>query len=231
MISYRYTWMIHDYIESVVDQREYQRAGGTCWRNPFSCFMCHAANILLQQYMNKTINDAVILDGTYGEGRFWKACKKRIRMLIGVDIYDRKKIVAPDIFIKGDIVSSKTIDALREYAPFDLIVIDPPYSTGITSTYARPADHANSFQWERIVKNIDKLATLQESSAVLLVKGMIRHGSNGIDYATTPFFISDNAHSYRLMHILYYRIIHRRRTTVKRLVYNNYVYVAVLVRK
>jgi len=75
--------------------------------------------------------DLVIIDLTYGLGRFYRIARKRIANLIGVDIEKHEWEIKPDIFyqmpcqlfvhkvLKGEIDLPQHVD---------LVVVDPPWS-------------------------------------------------------------------------------------------------------
>jgi hypothetical protein len=69
-----------------------------------------------------------VLDLTYGVGRFYRLCRNKIDLLIGVDVIKYGWEVKPDIFLNVDAVTliHRMLDGF--YLPFNLIVVDPPWS-------------------------------------------------------------------------------------------------------
>jgi hypothetical protein len=84
--------------------------------------------LMSKLYPNRA--DLVVVDLTYGVGRFYRLARRRIKQLIAVDIANYKWEVKPDVFyhmpcqifvekvIKGEIALPRT----------NLVVVDPPWS-------------------------------------------------------------------------------------------------------
>lgn len=124
----------------VVDQNDYIRHG--CSRYPYSCFFCDVLRLL---------DAKKVLDLTYGEGRFYQACKSEVHVT-GIDIVKHEWAVEPDIFIQDDaFLAVKKLK--REY---DVAVIDPPFDTEPNNHNPRKdVYYASSNSW-----NIHKLVQL-----------------------------------------------------------------------
>jgi hypothetical protein len=75
--------------------------------------------------------DLIILDLTYGKGRFYRKVRHRIGRLIGVDIYRHDWEVRPDVFYQMSCqeFASRVIRGEIELPRADLIVVDPPWDT------------------------------------------------------------------------------------------------------
>ena len=114
-----------------VDQREIQKRGGLYAKFPSS----HAICSMLERYNC----DSVVLDVTFGEGRFYKTCRDNIFFLIGSDPKRWDWVVKPDLFYPFNVfylymlLSKKKFNLpLRKLDVIDVIVVDPPR----WSTYA-----------------------------------------------------------------------------------------------
>jgi len=102
----------------IVDQREIQRRGGVCAKIPTACIV---ASLIDSAGIGR---DIVVLDLTYGEGRFWAATKPRL--LIGADIRVYNWVVDPDIFIKKPAWAAWRIVA-NLGVRVDIVAVDPPW--------------------------------------------------------------------------------------------------------
>jgi len=103
----------------VVDQREVQRRGGVCGRIPVACMV---ADLLLAGGLRA--ERLVVVDATFGEGRFWAAV--RPRLLIAVDPAIPGWVTMPDIYIPKPVwQASRVLEALSVRA--DLVAVDPPW--------------------------------------------------------------------------------------------------------
>jgi len=75
-------------------------------------------------------NDLIVLDLTYGKGRFYRLVRNRIKTLIGVDIIKHNWETKPDVFYNmpcekfvRDVIENKI-----KLEKLDIIVVDPPWS-------------------------------------------------------------------------------------------------------
>lgn len=75
-------------------------------------------------------HDLIILDLTYGKGRFYRKTRHRIRKLIAVDIYRHEWEVKPDVFhqMPCQYFTTGVIENKIQIPPVDLIVVDPPWN-------------------------------------------------------------------------------------------------------
>lgn len=104
----------------VIDQREIQRRGGKCVKFPVSCLV---HDMIVDVFGDVNI---VVLDTTYGEGRFYGAF--RPLLLLGTDIKIHNWVVKPDWFSLVPSWSAwRMVDKLM-VSP-DLIVVDPPWTS------------------------------------------------------------------------------------------------------
>lgn len=72
--------------------------------------------------------NVVVLDLTYGTGRFYRKVVKEYKpTIIAVDIIKHNWEVQPSIFIQKD-ARSISIEDLKQYGKIDLIIVDPPWS-------------------------------------------------------------------------------------------------------
>jgi hypothetical protein len=74
--------------------------------------------------------DLVVVDLTYGVGRFYRLARKRISQLIAVDIEKHEWEVKPDIFYKMpcQLFVEKVINGEIVLPRASLVVVDPPWS-------------------------------------------------------------------------------------------------------
>ena len=103
----------------VVDQRDIQRRGGVCAKFPVSCLI----RDMLKE-IGFQLEKLVVLDVTYGEGRFYGAW--RPRLLLGSDIRIHRWIVKPDWFTICTSWSVWNRVQKLGIKP-DLVVVDPPW--------------------------------------------------------------------------------------------------------
>jgi len=115
-----------------IHQHELQRRGGKCVRFPVSCLI----KDMLQQVFGSL--QLRILDVTYGQGRFWVAFRKHIKLLVGADPYMWEWKTVPDLFINTTVWRLwELLDELIRYS-FDIVVVDPPFSTHHYNQRTRP---------------------------------------------------------------------------------------------
>jgi 23S rRNA U2552 (ribose-2'-O)-methylase RlmE/FtsJ len=76
------------------------------------------------------MSDLVVIDLTYGVGRFYRVAKKRIKLIIGVDIDKHKWEVEPSIFYQMpcQLFVGKVLNEIVLPSTVNLIVVDPPWS-------------------------------------------------------------------------------------------------------
>jgi predicted RNA methylase len=73
----------------------------------------------------------VVVDLTFGTGRFYRIARKRIANLIGVDIEKHEWEIKPDVFYQMpcQLFVHKVLKGLIELPQhIDLVVVDPPWS-------------------------------------------------------------------------------------------------------
>ena len=139
---------------TIVDQREVQRRSGICSKYPISCVV---ADIL------RSVRHDVVVDVTYGQGRFY--VKLRPRILIGCDPFIYEWVVTPDIFIKKPVWSLEPI--LRRLGlEYDVLVVDPPW--GDNSYNRRPQFKRVLGSHRIIVEKAFELAEKLEIPFILL---------------------------------------------------------------
>jgi hypothetical protein len=75
--------------------------------------------------------DLVVVDLTYGIGRFYRLARKRISQLIAVDIYKHEWEVKPDTFYQMpcQLFVEKVINGEIALPRTSLVVVDPPWSS------------------------------------------------------------------------------------------------------
>lgn len=104
----------------VVDQRDIQARGGKCAKYPISC--------LVYDMLLKTLHNPehmVVLDVTYGQGRFYGAW--RPKLLLASDVKIHQWVVEPDWFTKSPSWSVyKKVEKLGVVP--DVVVVDPPWT-------------------------------------------------------------------------------------------------------
>jgi hypothetical protein len=105
---------VFNFLFAVEDQRDWQRLPN-CFRNPFSCFICHLFNVF-------EIRE--ILDLNYGVGGFYEKCPNAARVT-GVDVKKWPWLVKPDTFILSDM--NTVLKAIKH--EYDAVVLDPPFNT------------------------------------------------------------------------------------------------------
>ena len=71
-----------------------------------------------------SLEDAVVLDVTYGEGRWWGAW--RPYMLVGADPFVWEWVVRPDVFIPRDVWGLERV-ILPYIGLVDVVAVDPPW--------------------------------------------------------------------------------------------------------
>jgi hypothetical protein len=73
----------------------------------------------------------VVVDLTYGRGRFYRKVRSRIGTLVAVDIYRHDWEVEPDVFYQMTCqeFTSRVIRGEIELPRADLVVVDPPWDT------------------------------------------------------------------------------------------------------
>ena len=84
--------------------------------------------------------DLVVVDLTYGLGRFYRIARKRITNLIGVDILKHEWETKPDAFYQmpAQLFVHKVIKGEIELPQHvDLVVVDPPWSNSIRGVFPR----------------------------------------------------------------------------------------------
>jgi len=108
-------------LEHIVDQRDIQRRGGRCAKYPTSCLIHDMLERLLRKQGLRP-EDLVVLDTTYGEGRFYGAW--RPYRLIACDIRRWEWVVRPDVFVRAPSWSCWRKLGLESV---DLVVVDPPW--------------------------------------------------------------------------------------------------------
>ena len=104
----------------LVDQRDIQRRGGKCSRYPVSCLI---HDMLMELGLQP--EKLVVLDVTYGVGRFYGAWYPRL--LIGSDVKIWKWEIVPDVFILQPSWNVWWTVAKLGVKP-DLVVVDPPWT-------------------------------------------------------------------------------------------------------
>jgi len=104
----------------LVDQRDIQKRGGKCVKHPVSCLIY---DMLKELGMN--LEQLIVLDVTYGEGRFYGAW--RPRLLLGSDIRVHRWVVEPDWFTRCPSWSVWTRVQKLGIVP-DIVVVDPPWT-------------------------------------------------------------------------------------------------------
>jgi len=98
---------------------EIQKLGGVCVKYPTSCIL----KWFLTKYL-RLPERALVLDLTYGEGRFWYATNY---LVYGVDIKRLAWVKEPFVFIKDSLYNIWGYpDVVSQ--PFDLVVVDPPFT-------------------------------------------------------------------------------------------------------
>ncbi len=103
----------------VIDQRDIQKRGGKCARFPVSCLI---RDMLRELGLESKVR--MVLDTTYGEGRFYGAW--RPKLLLASDIKIHKWVVEPDWFTISPSWSVWHRVQKLGIRP-DLVVIDPPF--------------------------------------------------------------------------------------------------------
>ena len=99
----------------IVDQRDIQKHGGLYVKYPSSAIVTE----LLEM-----VKANVVLDSTYGEGRFYAI--KKPRVLIGIDPVVRDWVVKPDLFIPFE--NWKAVEIVKKLGiKADVVVCDPPW--------------------------------------------------------------------------------------------------------
>jgi hypothetical protein len=85
--------------------------------------------LMSKLYPNRA--DLVVVDLTYGVGRFYRLARKRISQLIAVDIYKYEWEVKPDIFYQMpcQLFVEKVINGEIVLPRASLVVVDPPWSS------------------------------------------------------------------------------------------------------
>ncbi|MEM0060931.1 MAG: hypothetical protein QXW80_02865 [Candidatus Micrarchaeia archaeon] len=111
--------------------------------------------------------DLVVVDLTFGLGRFYRIAKKRITNLIGVDIEKHDWEVKPNVFYQMpcelfvERVLKKEIE-LPQYV--DLVVVDPPWSRAVRGRFPKNIGvssmpyHLNNININTIISAAEKLA-------------------------------------------------------------------------
>ena len=105
----------------VIDQRDIQKRGGKCVKFPVSCLIYD-----LLKSIGLQPEQLIILDVTFGEGRFYGAW--RPKLLLGSDIKVYNWVVVPDWFTKCPSWSAWIRVQKLGIKP-DLVVVDPPFSS------------------------------------------------------------------------------------------------------
>ena len=101
-----------------VDQRDVQKRGGVCARFPVSC-------LLHDMLRSSGTKHDIVLDVTFGEGRFYGAWRPKV--LLGTDIRVLDWVVDPDWFARCPSWSAWARVKKLGVKP-DLIVVDPPFT-------------------------------------------------------------------------------------------------------
>jgi hypothetical protein len=167
-----------------VDQRDIQRLGGSYAKYPSSHVVCS----LIKKY-----GIVSVLDVTYGEGRFYRLCRDRVR-IIASDPVKRDWVVKPDRFTQASvfqlyrIIEAEGAERWRSNA----VVVDPPKWT--RNAVYRKRDMLNYIIGtpELIVEYASKVAQLVRASYVLVhYKRMLQLSG------------------YKPVHVVEYRWLHR----------------------
>jgi 23S rRNA U2552 (ribose-2'-O)-methylase RlmE/FtsJ len=76
-------------------------------------------------------NDLIVLDLTYGKGRFYRLVKNKIKTLIAVDIIKHDWEIKPNIFYNMSCIDfvNNVIENKMKFEKIDIIVVDPPWSS------------------------------------------------------------------------------------------------------
>ena len=114
--------------------------------------------------------DLVMLDLTFGVGRFYRLVRNKIKKLIGVDIIKHNWEIKPDLFIQEDCIRlvHDILSGRFTIEKPDVIVVDPPWSIekrGVTPKYTGTSNmpyHMNTSS-ARIIHAAIKLASHYKS--------------------------------------------------------------------
>ena len=106
--------------EKVIEQIEVQRRGGICVKYPVSCLIFDLISNVLDVFHRRI----VILDLTYGEGRFYKAFGVFKPYIIAIDIRKLNWHVVPDEFY---LTAAWRWKHVVNHKKVDLVVVDPPW--------------------------------------------------------------------------------------------------------
>lgn len=105
----------------IIEQKDIQKKGGKCARYPTSCIV---RDLIAAARLFKPFKPLVILDLTYGEGRFYVSFKNKVK-LYGFDILRLEHVVKPYRFY------NKSCEKWKRYRDeinnVDLVVVDPPF--------------------------------------------------------------------------------------------------------
>ena len=215
LLEARPVYALRDYIFAVEDQLDYQRLGGICARQPYSCYFCNVLRILRNLF---GVGSRVV-DVTYGFGSFYQACRREYH-ITAIDIVKREWLVEPDEFHECDAtLCYKRLP--REY--FDVMVVDPPYAT-------RPSPRTRSDErmsqlyhgrenYERIMRMVPTMAKhLVKKGGLVLVKGMDLQNKFEIDVKHNVYYW---VYMYKQMgltptYILFYKFRASKITPTKR---------------
>jgi hypothetical protein len=90
-------------------------------------------------------SDLIVIDLTYGLGRFYRLVRSRIKELVGVDIVKHDWEVTPDKFYLMDCRKfvSQVIKGMIQVNKPDLIVVDPPWSSEKRGRFPRSTGVSN----------------------------------------------------------------------------------------
>ena len=104
----------------LISQLDIQRLGGICAKYPVSCLIYKMLTSVME------INSGtMVLDLTYGEGRFWKAFGLLKPYIIAIDIHRLKWHVIPDEFYQ---TAAWRWRHVVKHQHIDLVVVDPPWA-------------------------------------------------------------------------------------------------------
>jgi hypothetical protein len=103
----------------VVDQRDIQRKGGLYARFPQSHVVC---NLL------RSTNARRVFDVTYGAGRFYRLCRREIKLLVASDPVRWRWVVAPDTFYQATVwqLYNMVKGGSVKIPEVDIVICDPP---------------------------------------------------------------------------------------------------------
>ena len=161
-------WKYGKTMPSVVDQLEIQRLCRDCHAHPLACFMKILAEIL-------EIEDATVLDLTYGIGEFYRYWHPRY--LVAFDVVDWRKrnyrfVYMPDEFYETSFINAPQLLGDRR---FDVVVFDPPYNikpaAGLDTPRGRPWLYHGRENLRLIVKHFPGVAK-RYATRLVIVKFM-----------------------------------------------------------